>query len=217
MRLMLLEDDAIFGEGLRDFLRADGHNVDWCSTIAQAKSHISKSYDALLLDWNLPDGSGMSWLKSLRAQEVRIPVIMLTARDLLHDRIQCLDTGADDFIVKPFAPEEVSARLRAIVRRVNDRAHYKSYGEIEVDLSIKTISRAGKQVELTAREWAILEALLLRVGRVVSKNDLESLVCGYQSELASNAIEVHIFKLRSKLGKTFIQTVRGLGYRLPNT
>lgn len=215
MRLLLLEDDSTLGEGLRDYLRSDGYLVDWCSTLAQARALISEPYDAWLLDWNLPDGSGVDWLRSLRAKGLRVPALLLTARDRLSDRIEGLDSGADDFLVKPFAPEELSARLRAISRRVAGSALRKAFGPVEIDLNAKAVWLAGQGVELTAREWAILEALVLRAGRIVSKADLEALVLGFDSELASNSTEVHVFKLRSKLGKALIETVRGLGYRIP--
>ncbi len=201
MRLLLLEDDPTLGEGLRDYLLSDGHVVDWCTTLAQAKMLANEPYDAWLLDWNLPDGSGVDWLRTLRSLGAKTPALVLTAHDLLADRIQGLDSGADDFLVKPFAPEELAARLRAVTRRAAGSAHRKAFGAVEIDL--------------TARERAILEALVLRAGRIVSKSDLEALVCGFDSELASNSLEVHVFKLRSKLGKSFIETVRGLGYRVP--
>lgn len=215
MRLLLLEDDITLGEALGDFLRSDGHLVDWCTTLAQARTFISEPYDAWLLDWNLPDGSGIDWLKSLRAKGLKVPALVLTARDLLADRIQGLDSGADDFLVKPFAPEELCARLRAIARRLIGSAQRKTFGPVQVDLTAKAVWRDGQRVELTAREWTLLEALVLRTGRIVSRNDLEALVLGFDGELASNAIEVHIFKLRHKLGKALIDTVRGLGYRIP--
>ena len=214
MRLLLLEDDITLGEGLRDYLRSDGYLVDWCSTLAQARALISEPYDAWLLDWNLPDGSGVDWLRSLRARGLRVPALLLTARDRLSDRIEGLDSGADDFLVKPFAPEELSARLRAISRRVASSAQRKAFGPVEIDLNAKAVWLEGQGIELTAREWAILEALVLRAGRIVSKADLEALVLGFDSELASNSTEVHVFKLRSKLGKSLIETVRGLGYRI---
>ncbi|OGB72772.1 DNA-binding response regulator [Malikia spinosa] len=215
MRLLLLEDDITLGEGLRDYLRSDGYLIDWCSNLAQARALISEPYDAWLLDWNLPDGSGIDWLRSLRAKGLRVPALLLTARDRLSDRIEGLDSGADDFLVKPFAPEELSARLRAISRRVAGSALRKAFGPVEIDLNAKAAWFEGQGVELTAREWAILEALALRAGRIVSKADLEALVLGFDSELASNSTEVHVFKLRSKLGKALIETVRGLGYRIP--
>lgn len=215
MRLLLLEDDAILGEALRDYLRSEGHLVDWCIRVEQARGLVREPYDAWLVDWNLPDGSGVDWLRSLRAQGLTTSAVVLTARDLLQDRIQGLDSGADDFLVKPFAPEELAARLRAVTRRVAGNDTRKAIGTVEIDLAAKAVWSNGIAVEVTAREWAILEALVLRAGRIVSKTDLEALVCGFDSELASNSLEVHIFKLRSKLGKPLIETVRGLGYRVP--
>jgi two-component system OmpR family response regulator len=151
----------------------------------------------------------------LRAKGRKVPAVVLTARDLLGDRIQGLDSGADDFLVKPFAPEELCARLRAIARRLVGSAQRKAFGPVQIDLTAKAVWRNDQSVELTAREWTLLEALVLRVGRIVSRNDLEALALGFDSELASNSIEVHIFKLRQKLGKALIETVRGLGYRIP--
>ncbi|WP_428001649.1 winged helix-turn-helix domain-containing protein [Acidovorax sp.] len=216
MRLLLLEDDRTLGAGLRDFLQHDGYLVDWCTTLAQAKGLISEPYDAWLLDWNLPDGSALEWLRGLRTRGARTPALVLTARDLLSDRIHGLDSGADDFLVKPFAPEELSARLRALSRRITGGTPRKIFGRVEISLSNKDAWLGGQRVELTAREWAVLEALILRTGRTVSATELESLVLGLDSELASNALQVHIFKLRSKLGKEMIQTVRGMGYMIPN-
>lgn len=211
---MLLEDDLILGEALRDFLRSEGHVVEWCTTLAQARALLSEPFDAWLLDWNLPDGSGVQWLQGLRQKGQTVPAIVLTARDLLQDRIHGLDSGADDFMVKPFAPEELSARLRALSRRGAGQTQRKRWGVVEVDLTAHAVTRKGRRVDLTAREWAVLEALVLRAGRVVSPGDLEALVLGLEGEVSSNVVQVHIFRLRSKLGKDLIETVRGLGYRL---
>jgi len=215
MRLLLLEDDPIIGEGLRDFLRSEGHVVDWVETLAKASLFLGEPYDALLIDWNLPDGSGIDWLRRLRARGVKVPALVLTARDQVKDRIEGLDGGADDFMVKPFAPEELCARLRAVARRSTGGDHRKAFGPVTVDLGARAVFVDGHGVELTAREWAIVEALVLRAGRIVARSELESLVCGFDSEIASNSIEVHVSKLRAKLGRAFIDTVRGLGYRVP--
>jgi two-component system OmpR family response regulator len=212
--LLLLEDDPTLGEGLRDFLQHDGHRVDWCTTLAQARALVSEPYDAWLLDWNLPDGSALDWLRSLRAKGGRTPALVLTARDMLSDRIHGLDSGADDFLVKPFAPEELCARLRALSRRITGGAPSKAFGAVDVRLADKEVRLHGQRVELTAREWAVLEALVLRAGRTVSAPDLQALVLGLDNDLNSNALQVHVFHLRSKLGKDLIQTVRGLGYRM---
>lgn len=216
MRLLLIEDDALLGEGLRDFLRSDGHRVDWCQRLADAATRRTEPYDAWLVDWQLPDGSGLEWLRQRRAQGDATPALMLTARDRLEDRIGGLDSGADDYLVKPFAPEELAARLRAVSRRRGAGAAQSRsrFGGIEVDLSERAAYVAGGRVDLTAREWALLEALVLRAGRIVTKADLERLVHGFDSEVASNALEVHVSALRRKLGWELIETVRGLGYRI---
>lgn len=215
MRLLLLEDDIPLGEGLRDFLESEAHVVDWCTTVTQARVAMTEPFDAWLLDWNLPDGSGIELLRSQRAKGNKTPTFLLTARDSLNERIRGLDSGADDYLIKPFAPEELCARLRVIARRLVGGAPQLLFGEVQIDLAAKTARQSDRSIDLTSREWAILEALVLRAGRIVSRSDLESLVLGFDSELASNSIEVHIFKLRNKLGKSFIETIRGLGYRVP--
>jgi len=214
MRLLVLEDDSTLGEALQEFLRMDGHVVDWCRTLSQASVLAREPYDIWLLDWNLPDGSGVDWLRSQRIKGMTTAAIVLTARDQLQDRIAGLDGGADDFMVKPFAPEELSARLRAFSRRLAGSAERKRIGRVEVDIAAKSAWLNGVHVDLTAREWAILEALVLRAGRIVAATDLEALVMGLEGDIASNALQVHIHKLRSKLGKGLIETIRGLGYRL---
>lgn len=215
MRLLLLEDDDILGEGLRDFLRAEGHAVDWCRRLAEARACLGEPYDALLVDWQLPDGSGLEWLREQRHRGDVTPALMLTARDRLGDRIQGLDSGADDYLVKPFEPEELAARLRAVSRRAaGSPSARRRFGPVEVDLTARGVTLDGRAVELTAREWAVLEALVRRAGRIVSKADLERLVLGFEAELASNALEVHVSALRRKLGRELIDTVRGLGYRV---
>lgn len=214
MRLLLVEDDFFLGQALSHILRAESHLVDWCTTLSQAKGLVNEPYDALLLDWNLPDGSGVEWLASLRARRLRVPALILTAHDRLADRVHGLDCGADDFMVKPFAPEELCARLRAVVRRASGNLDRKQYGPVEIDVTAKAVWLNGVAVVLTSREWAILECLVLRQGRIVSKQEIESLVLGLDGELASNSVEVYIFKLRHKLGKALIETVRGLGYRI---
>jgi two-component system OmpR family response regulator len=215
MRLLLLEDDDILGEAVRDYLRAEGHVVDWFTRLDAARMHEDEPFDLLLLDWQLPDGTGVAWLRKRRTAGDRTPVILLTARDQLADRVAGLDAGADDYLVKPFALEELAARVRAQARRgAAAGASRVRAGEVEVDVSARGAWRAGARVELTAREWAVLEALALRAGRVVTKADLERLVLGADADVASNALEVHVSALRRKLGRELIETVRGLGYRL---
>lgn len=219
MRLLLIEDDPTLGEGLRDFLRADGHVVDWCARLADTEGFRGEPYDAWLVDWQLPDGSGLDWVAARRARGDKTPVLMLTARDRLADRVRGLDSGADDYLVKPFAPEELSARLRAVSRRTGAGAAQSRavFGAVEVDLAARAAFVEGARAELTAREWAVLEALVMRAGRIVPKTDLERIVLGFESELASNALEVHVSALRRKLGRDLIETVRGMGYRIGGT
>ena len=215
MRLLLLEDDPTLGAGLRDFLRAEGHVVDWCRSLHDTAALRGEPYDAMLVDWQLPDGSGLEWLAAERSRGRRTPALMLTARDRLADRVLGLDGGADDYLVKPFAPEELVARLRAVLRRVAGAAGTQlGVGHALVDLAARTVHLQGQRVELTAREWALLESLVLRPGRIVAKADLERLVLGFDTVLASNALEVHVSSLRRKLGHDVIETVRGLGYRI---
>jgi len=216
MRLLLIEDDLLLGEGLRDFLRSEGHVLDWFTRLDAVAGLGGEPYDAWLLDWNLPDGSGVAWLAAQRARGQSTPAIVLTARDLLADRISGLDSGADDYLVKPFAPEELAARVRALARRQSGAAAaLRQFGDVTVDLSARSAQVAGVRAELTAREWTLLEALVLRAGRIVAKSELDALATGFDGESSSNALEVHVSNLRRKLGRGLIETVRGLGYRVP--
>jgi len=215
MRLLLIEDDELLGEGLRDFLRAEGHRVDWARRLGDIAVYRDEPFDAWLLDWQLPDGSGLDWLRSMRARGDTTPALMLTARDVLADRLRGLDAGADDYLVKPFAPEELVARLRAVCRRSAGAAGARlRFGAVTVDLAARGAWLHEERIDLTAREWALLEALTLRAGRIVTKADLESLILVGDGTPASNALEVHISSLRRKIGRELVQTVRGLGYRL---
>ncbi len=215
MRLLLIEDDELFGDALTEFLRAEGHEVDWCTSLRQIQTLPALPYDAWLVDWQLPDGSGLEWLQSQRRLGDHTHALVLTARDRLAERVQGLDAGADDYLVKPFAPEELAARLRAVGRRHSGTGKVLlPIAGLDLDRAARTAQVAGQRVELTAREWAILDVLLLHQGRIVPRADLERLVTGFDTELASNAVEVHISALRRKLGRDLIETVRGLGYRI---
>jgi len=215
MRLLLLEDDSILGEALRDFLRAEGHVVDWFTRLQEAQWAISEPYDALLVDWQLPDGSGVAWVRTLRASGVTAPMLVMTARDLLADRIQGLDSGADDYLVKPFAPEELLARIRAVRRRsAAQGAPRVRVGALDIDSNACAVYRDGVQVRLTVREWTLLDALVTRAGRVVAKHDLEALVAGFDGHVSGNTLEVHVHNLRRKLGHDVVRTVRGRGYQI---
>ena len=216
MRILLLEDDCILGEALRDFLRTDDHVVEWCVRLSEARTaYAHPPYDALVIDWQLPDGSGLAWLRTLRDSGDHTPALMITARDQLADRVTGLNTGADDYLVKPFEPEELVARLRAVRRRVAGQAGaVLRFGLVAMDLNAKSVTVGGAEVALTTREWVLLEALALRRGRTVSKSELEDLVMGFDGSLSDNALEVHISAIRRKVGKHTIQTLRGMGYRV---
>jgi two-component system OmpR family response regulator len=215
MRLLLLEDDAILGEGLRDYLRGEGHVVDWFGSLRALQAVAGEPYDAWLVDWQLPDGSGLDWLSRQRQRGDGTPAFMLTARDRLEERVRGLDGGADDYLVKPFDPAELAARLRVLQRRgAAGGAGSCRVGDADIDLAAHSVQVAGQRVALTAREWALLEALLRRAGRVVAKADLERLLLGADAEVQSNALEVHVSSVRRKLGREVIETVRGLGYRI---
>jgi two-component system OmpR family response regulator len=215
MRLLLIEDDELLGGGLCDFLRVEGHGVEWARRLGEVDAFRGEPFDAYLVDWQLGDGSGLEWLKARRRGGDATPALMLTARDQLVDRLRGLDVGADDYLVKPFAPEEMMARIRAICRRGAGSASSRvALGDVELDLVARCAWLAGDRIELTSREWSVLEALALRPGRIVAKAELERLVLGFESELASNALEVHVSSLRRKLGRESIETVRGMGYRI---
>lgn len=218
MRLLLVEDDLTLGDAVREFLRSQGHVVDWVTTVADARAAFEEKFDVILLDWRLPDGSGVEWLRRLRAkggEHGQTPVLMLTARDALSDRIEGLDAGADDYLVKPFQLMELSARIRAISRRASGHAGaVLTHGRIALDPAARRVTSDGSSVDLTAREYALLEAFMRRPGRIVSRPVLEELLYGYESDVSSNTVEVHIASLRRKLGHETIDTVRGMGYRL---
>ena len=215
MRLLLLEDDSLLGEGLRDYLRSEGHVVEWFTRLRDAQVVVTEPFDALLIDWQLPDGSGVEWVRQLRARKIDTPVLVLTARDLLSDRILGLDSGADDYLVKPFEPEELVARIRAVRRRTTAQgAPRQQFGAVQIDTNTRSVWLDQRRVDLTPREWAVLDALASRAGRIVSKPDLEALVAGLDGEISSNTLEVHIFNLRRKLGRSLVENVRGHGYRI---
>ncbi len=215
MRLLLLEDDLGLGSALRAYLQAEGYVVDWCKRVAEARMLAAEPFDAYLVDWRLPDGSGMEWVRHQRGRGVATPVIVLTARDGLDDRVQGLDAGADDYLVKPFFPAELCARIRSVTRRAAGMSHpRKQFGAVEIDFDARAVYLHGDPVAVTAREWSFLEVLARRAGRLVAKADLESLVHGLDNDLSSNSVEVHISSLRRKLGRELIETVRGLGYRV---
>ncbi|HUL67667.1 MAG TPA: response regulator transcription factor [Burkholderiaceae bacterium] len=214
MRLLLLEDDVTLGATLSDFLRGD-HVVDWCRRLGDVAALQQEPYDMLIVAWQLPDGTAVDWVRSLRRAGNATPALMLNTRDVPSDRVRGLDSGADDCMATPLDPEELAARIRAVRRRKSGFGSPRvGFGAVELDLNAKTAFVNGTRAELTAREWSVLEALALRTGRVVTKRDLEALVLGMEGDLSSNAIEVHVSRIRSKLGRALIETVRGIGYRM---
>ena len=217
MRLLLVEDDITLGDAVRAYLRSQGHVVDWLTDIKGARAAAAEKFDVILLDWRLPDGSGVDWLRELRAspEHRQTPILMLTARDGLSDRVEGLDAGADDYLVKPFQLAELAARIRATSRRVAGHAGSTlDRGRISLDPTARSVTVDGAPVDLTATEYALLEALMRRAGRIVSRPMLEELLYGFEGDVASNTVEVHIASLRRKLGRDAIDTVRRMGYRL---
>ena len=217
MRVLLAEDDAMIGAAVRDRLRGQGFAVDWVRDGRAADAALGgEVYDLLLLDLGLPGREGLAVLKSLRERGSTLPVVILTARDAVDDRVAGLDAGADDYVVKPFDLKELEARLRAVLRR---RAGHGSsvieHGGLSLDLVSHELRRDGALVPLSPREFALLHALLERPGRVLSRAQLEERLYGWGEEVGSNVVEVHIHSLRRKLGAELIRNVRGVGYRVP--
>ena len=216
MRILLIEDDTVLGMAVRDQIVADGHSTDWCKRLDEAGEalHVAP-YDLILLDLMLPDGRGIPFLKTLRSRGDTVPVIILTALDQISDRIEGLNAGADDYLVKPFDLSELAARIGSVARRYSGNPNpVIRHGVLEIDLAARSILREGRAVSLTSREWALFEALLARPGQILSKVQLEEKLYAFDSEVESNTIEVHVSRLRKKLGASVIETARGLGYRL---
>jgi len=217
MRLLLVEDDPMIGEQLLELLRAESYAVDWVRDGELADVALqAQNYDLVLLDLGLPKRDGMSVLRALRARKQVMPVLIATARDALEQRIAGLDAGADDYVLKPFELHELLARIRALLRRASGRAEpvYEHRG-VSINPATREVVAEGKQVTLSAREWAVLEPLLARPGMVLSRQQLEEKLYSWKDEISSNAVEVYIHGLRKKLGAALIQNVRGVGYRVP--
>ncbi len=216
MRVLLVEDDLLLADALASFLRARAFTVDHAATLAAAKAALpAAQWAVVLLDLQLPDGDGMSFVPAVKRASADSVIIMLTARDQISDRIRGLDAGADDYLVKPFDPEELLARLRAVERRVNGEAgSVATIGSLEIDLARMSVLRRGIPVNLTSKEWTVLRVLATRPERMHSQAALLNALYGFDNETGSNTLEVFISHLRGKLGRYSIQTLRGLGYRL---
>ncbi len=217
MRVLIVEDDTGIATGLAATLKTAGYAVDVCGTLGQAAAALQvETFDLVLLDLNLPDGDGIDWLRRLRTGGQAMPVLIMTARDALPDRVAGLDQGADDYLVKPFEPEELLARMRVALRRSEGRASpVLQHGDLEVDPAGRTVRRAGQSVTLRAKEFALLMVLLRASGQVVTRQRLEEALYGFDEALESNALEVHMHHLRRKLGEGLVKTVRGVGYFVP--
>lgn len=216
MRILLAEDDLSLGESIETWLTLDGYVVDRVIRGDLAQTALAtQDYQCLLLDRGLPGVAGDALLRALRTRRNPVPVILITARDALRDRIEGLDLGADDYLIKPFDLEELSARIRAAVRRHEGRAEtVLRHGSLSLDPAAKQVTYQGRPVDLTAHEFAVLQALIRRPGHIMSRSQLEDSLYGWGEEVESNTIEVHIYNLRRKLAPEVIKTVRRQGYRL---
>lgn len=217
MNLLLVEDDEMLAQAVKAGLQRDGYRVDWINDAAAARLALSgeHGFGAVLLDLGLPSGSGIGVLQAMRARYDATPVLIVTARDQLSDRIAGLDAGADDYVVKPFQLDELSARLRAVVRRSQGRVSpMLTQGDVVVDPARRTVTRAGEPVTLSVNEYRTLLALMERRGWVVTRTQLEDAVYGGASNIESNTIAVYVHQLRRKLGDELIATVHGFGYRI---
>ncbi|MEO8005858.1 MAG: response regulator transcription factor [Betaproteobacteria bacterium] len=214
MRLLLVEDDSMIGKGVVHGLRQEGFCVDWVQDGAAADQALANAvYDLMLLDLGLPKKDGSQILGQLRARGNPIPVLILTARDAVSERVKALDSGADDFLTKPFDLDELAARIRALLRRNAGRATpLITHGALVLNPVTRQATIKGRSITMSVREFAIAMALLDRPGAVLSRAQLEEKLYGWDAEVESNAVEVHIHSLRKKLGKDFIKNIRGVGY-----
>ena len=217
MRILLAEDDPLLGDGLRAGLRQHGFDVDWVRTGDAAERELrAEPYAAAVLDLGLPMKDGLDVLAAARRAGVKLPVLVLTARDAVADRVRGLDGGADDYVVKPVDLDELAARLRALVRRAHGQPQeVLRAGAVELDPAAREARLDGRPVPLAAREFDLLHVLMLHAGRVLSREQLEQQLYSWGREVESNAVEVHVHHLRRKLGAGSIVTVRGVGYMVP--
>jgi DNA-binding response OmpR family regulator len=216
MRVLIVEDDALLGDAVRRALSSAGFAADLVGTAEAAKAALqAEPFDLAIVDIGLPRENGLRLLQGLRSRGSIVPVLILTARDGLSDRVTALDLGADDYLTKPFEVPELVARCRALIRRANAVASSRvTFGDLEIDLARKEVHAGGRALELTQREWAILECFVLNAGRLVSKDKLLSSIAPWSEELTPNAVEQYVSRLRMKIGPSAqIRAVRGMGYR----
>ena len=216
MRILLIEDDPLIGDGLANGLKKSGMATDWFRSGRQGQAALETApYDAVILDLGLPEIDGMDILSYWRHKNIQTPVLILTARDAVENRVEGLNAGADDYLPKPFALDEVIARLHALIRRKQGYSQsLLQYGNLALDTAAKVVTLHGKPLDLTAREYTLLELLLLHKGRLLTRAVIEEKLYNWDQEIDSNAVEVYIHHLRKKIGTKFILTKRGLGYTI---
>ncbi|MHA7600508.1 response regulator [Alicycliphilus sp. T452] len=216
MHILLVEDNPLVASGIQAGLSLHGLGCDWAANAAEAESHLAaRGYDACVLDLGLPDGDGMQLLRRWRAAGKMLPVLILSARTTLQDKVEGLQSGSDDYLAKPFDLPELVARLQALLRRAGGRASDRVHlGHCEVDMHSGEVWCAGRRVELGRREWTLLQALIQAQGRVLSTTQLHDSLYGLEQDVESNTVNVHVHHLRKKLGPDLIETVRGQGFRL---
>jgi len=215
LRILLVEDDVDLADAVCSYLRAKAFVVDVVGRLDDARSALlAAQYSAVLLDLHLEDGDGLSLMPTVRALREQPAVIVLTARDQVSDRIRGLDAGADDYLTKPYDPEELLARLRAVQRRSGGGESVVQLGSLQIDLANELVRRDGVPVVLTQKEWALLRVMAMRPERIHTRDALQDALYGFDDEADSNTLEVFVSRLRRKLGREHIQTLRGLGYRL---
>ena len=217
MRILLVEDDAMIGESVADGLKAEGYAVDWVRDGKEAEVAVSATpYSLVVLDLGLPRRDGIDVLKGIRERRIDVPVLVMTARDTVRDRIKGLDAGADDYLIKPFDLDELTARARALMRRAAGRSEpVIERGPLSINPATREVTWRGESMALSAREYALLAALAERPGLVLSRAQLEEKLFSWKDDVSSNAVEVYIHGLRKKLGMELIQNVRGVGYMVP--
>ena len=216
MRILLAEDDRSQAESIQSWLELGGHQVDWVERGDYALTAIEQhDYDCILLDRGLPQLTGEKVLTTIRHKQKNVPVIFITARDSIHDRVEGLDLGANDYLVKPFSLEELSARIRAQLRKQTlSQQSILTWGDLQLDTQAKVVLSAGKTIDLTAKEFQILRKLMVHPEHIITRDQLEEALYAWGEEIESNAIEVFIYQLRKKIGSSSIKTIRGLGYRM---
>jgi len=216
MRILVIEDDEMVGSGICKWLTKEGYTVDWLQDGLSAKQALqTEIFDMIVLDIGLPKINGLDLLSHLRSRGMTVPVLLLTANDTIDDRVRGLDSGADDYLTKPYELEELSARLRALYRRFSQRAEpiIKHRG-LALDPASHSVVYHDEEMSLSRREFALLHTLLANLGRVLSREHLTQSLYGWGDDVDSNALEVHVHNLRKKFGQTFIRTIRGVGYMI---